>query len=316
MALRSLLELINSRNSQGWTLMQEGQANVVLFDVDTDSGRAAWNANQGLTRESIRVWCSRRGPTEAVKYYLKKPYRYQALVDLLTAVTGAKARSGKTVPISAAIKTKPESKLAGKIFNPDEHFLGLLLSATEEKQPVRFQRQNGASLYVEPTDWEYFYPESEKGLRSLCASVPAQIKVEIISKGVLAKQIAQEGMQGRSLQSLIWLAALEGSAGRPLQGWEEGGMLKLKQWPNLGVLQHSLDEMRLATFMATQAATLVTISARTGVARQKVVDFINACYAVGLLETNIATESVPELVTTNPKQGGIYGFMRRLRGGN
>lgn len=71
MVLRSLLNLVNSQAHEIWTLMEEGQANVVLFDVDTQAGRVAWNANQGLTRKSIRVWCSRQGPTESVKYFLK-----------------------------------------------------------------------------------------------------------------------------------------------------------------------------------------------------------------------------------------------------
>ncbi|QBQ56544.1 hypothetical protein E3U44_11250 [Nitrosococcus wardiae] len=315
MVLRSLLELVNSRTRQSWSLVEGERANVVLFDVDTEAGRSAWNANQGLTRESIRVWCSRQGPTEAVKYYLKKPYRYQYLVDLLTAVRGSKPEARKIAPVSAIIKNKSEKRLADTVFNPAEHFLGLLFSVIEEKQPVQFQYQDSLPLYVEPTDWEYFYQDNEKCLRKLCGSISSHITVEAITKELLTQRITSERMDGRSLQSLIWLAALEGSAGRPLLDWEEEGLLKLKQWPNLGVLRHSLDEMRLATFMTKQAATLATIAAYTGVTRQKTVNFINACSVVGLLETSIEVESVPELVTTGQKQGGIYGFMRRLRGG-
>ncbi|WP_147094489.1 hypothetical protein [Nitrosococcus oceani] len=286
MVLQSLLSLVNSRAHDIWTLMEGGQANVVLFDVDTEAGRVAWNANQGLARKSIRVWCSRRGPTEAVKYYLKKPYRYRYLVDLLAVAGKSQTETGEVAFSSTAIESKPWKRLAGPSFEPAEHFLGLLLSAIEEKQPVRFQYQDSAPLYVEPAGWKYFYPDSERTLRRLCGSVSSCIQVEAITKNLLAQQIAQDELKSRSLQGLIWLAAFEGSVGRPLPGWREESLFKLKQWPNLGILQHDLDEIRLAAFMTKQAATLVSILSHTGVAKQKAVSFINACYAVGLLEKN------------------------------
>lgn len=314
MVLRSLLELVNSRTRQSWSLVEGERANVVLFDVDTEAGRSAWNANQGLTRESIRVWCSRQGPTEAVKYYLKKPYRYQYLVDLLTTVRGSEPESRKIAPASAVTKNKFGRRLIDTVFNPADHFLGLLLSVIEEKQPVQFQYQDSLPLYVEPKDWEYFHQDSEACLRRLCGSVSSHITVEVITKELLTQQITSESIEGRSLQNLLWLAALEGSAGRPLPDWGGEDLLKLKQWPNLGVLRHSLDEMRLAAFMTKQAANLATIVADTGVSKKKAVNFINACSVVGFLETNIEIENAPELVTAGQKQGGIYGFMRRLRG--
>ncbi|ADJ27927.1 hypothetical protein [Nitrosococcus watsonii] len=313
MALRSLLDLINSQAHEGWRLMEEGQANVVLFDVDTKAGWAAWNTNQGLTQKSIRVWCSRRGPTEAVKYYLKKPYRYRHLADLLAMVGQSQKKAGEVAFPSAAIKSKPRKRLAGPSFEPAKYFLGLLLSAIEEKRSVRFQYQDSAPLYVEPAGWEYFYPDSERALRRLCGSVSSCIQVESITKDLLVQQVAQDGIKSCSLQSLIWLAAFEGSAGRPLPGWREEGLFKLKQWPNLGVLQHDLDEMRLAAFMTKQAATLVSILTHTGVAKRKAVSFINACYAVGLLEKNIEIASISALATANQKQGGSHSPAHRLR---
>lgn len=65
-------------------------------------------------------------------------------------------------PSYAAMKNKLRKRLVGTSFNPEEHFLGLLLLAVKEKQPVRFQHQDSAPLYVEPADWEYFYPDSER----------------------------------------------------------------------------------------------------------------------------------------------------------
>ena len=85
------------------------------------------------------------------------------------------------------------------------------------------------------------------------------------------------------LSRLIYCAALFGSEGRLLLHSNPQDALRLIDWPDFDAVPHLPEHREIAKFMLINAASLSDIAESTDISIGIVIDFCNACEAVGLV---------------------------------
>jgi hypothetical protein len=109
------------------------------------------------------------------------------------------------------------------------------------------------------------------------------------------------------LGRLVYCAALFGSEGRLLLNSDPKDELRLVDWPDFHSVPHLAEHRTIAKFMLVNSATLPDIASSTGAGIGVVIDFCNACEAVGL----VRRENADGVHVGN---GGVSQLLGRVRG--
>ena len=120
-----------------------------------------------------------------------------------------------------------------------------------------------------------------------------------------AKLLAADGCL--PLGRLIYCAALFGAEGRLVLNADPDDKLKLTDWPDFNAVPHLPEHRTVAKFMLVNTADLADIAAATDVSIRVVVDFCNACEAVGLVRR------VSDRKAGRSRPAGIAQIMERMR---
>lgn len=100
---------------------------------------------------------------------------------------------------------------------------------------------------------------------------------------------------------LMWMAALESSDGKLLPYLENYPAYQLHQWPDFNALTYHSLYVRLSGFMINHAFSIEDIATETNISRTKIINFINACAAYGILKEpcNLKKKSIKSLELNN-----------------
>ena len=212
----------------------------------------------------------------------------------------------------------------GNVFDPQDCLLGVIQRAIADRQMRRCTLPGHAPLFIAPTEAKYHTEADRASLAALCSAPLIDLEVEAVN-GLGASDGEEELVQvgrmwvrrkkeasaskspGHPLTELLFLAALGASRGRLLIGCRATDPVRLRRWPEASCLQQDRRFFPLAAFMSGNAAPLSVVAQRTGVPFPKVVDFHNACAAVGLIE-----RCEWESVKTRPVADGEREIYRKI----
>jgi hypothetical protein len=118
--------------------------------------------------------------------------------------------------------------------------------------------------------------------------IPRMFRDSAMSFGVtrLSDEVATavlESDKRRPLGQLIYCAALFGSEGRLVLNSSPGDELSLVEMPDFDAVPHLPEHRAIARHMIDHPGDLAAIAVSTGVSINVVIDFCNACEAVGLV---------------------------------
>ncbi|HHH48777.1 MAG TPA: hypothetical protein ENK51_07820 [Gammaproteobacteria bacterium] len=118
-----------------------------------------------------------------------------------------------------------------------------------------------------------------------------------------------------TLDSLLWQAGVEHSGGHLLDGHDMAQPVRLKAWPNFTRNGFRQSHFKLAAIMARQPISLKELRKEAGVARDEVVSFYNAAYAVGLIDRSVGAADAGQLNSKpRTRRKGLLGMLARKLG--
>ncbi|GIX34354.1 MAG: hypothetical protein KatS3mg126_0133 [Lysobacteraceae bacterium] len=340
-SLRELFAGLQNAGDPAWVVTEEAQAEVLLIDLDSMYGQMSWLRAQGGPRPIVGLTAAPRADTHV---RLGRPVTLDGLREALGRLQSASDR-GEQAPAERAPppvapdrgpeRREPEAPAASPVVDaatperaPDSprptaaeappqpptppqqvparpRDLRLLDYLREQRLPgpVRL-RDAEPELLVDPVTGTWLGGPSLKPLLAIAAETIPVERWEAITPHEFERRRAQTAAQ--PLSRLLWLAGLGASPGRLLPELEGALRFRLLKYP--ATEREFPRHIRIATAMLKQPASPEEIAAASGQPLADVIDFINACAAIGLIEPETATVTGGE---PEPHRGGLLGRLRR-----
>jgi len=288
MVMRSLLNLANGRE-QGpkWTLVDSGDGDLTVVDVDSESGREAWPDLKAATNV-IALSADKHFEAPA---RLLKPLRARDFFALLERLSGA-------VPpqlLSASTHALPESSLA----QPQEQAATAVAGRTLAdhlrlqtwRDPIVLTEIGWPLLLIDPGSGAWFYdgPIGDLDPIQFARPIPASAGVPL-SSAELVERI--RGHRQRPLSELKWFAGLAQMPGKLHPDLRGEVRFMLVHVPAEAMENQKLHE--LAQIVLRGPITFSGLIAESAQPEANVQAFLNACHASGKL-----------LINTDWRGGGI-----------
>jgi hypothetical protein len=169
------------------------------------------------------------------------------------------------------------------VFYPHRYFAGLINTAMalSEKRGYAY---NGHFVLISPETEEYFTTRDLENLTALCQVAVEKVFEWRLTDEALQREIQRQALTPRPLEELWWFCMLAASGGRLWHGFQLTDVVRLIKWPPIGDLACFRKYRAIAEFMMANAANMTTISEHSGADLVDIIDFHNACHALGLLE--------------------------------
>jgi hypothetical protein len=128
------------------------------------------------------------------------------------------------------------------------------------------------------------------------------------------------------LKKLEWIYWLAGSDGELRPELDAATPYRLSRWPDFSRLPHFRADVRMASLLKAEALAVRALSERAGVRLETAVNFVNACWSLGLLARSSAIEpalaSMTDDAAASPGRdrraavagGGLLGSLRSALG--
>jgi hypothetical protein len=333
-ALRAAFEQANARLGQRWRLVPEADADYVAVDMDSMYGPMSWLRLHAAGKQVIGVTSAKRTQTD---FHLARPFEAADVASLLQTIDGGAAPTAAPAGMSPApvpqdelpeehrqrvdeealapgvVPGRPGSADAGSLAPatvappapPRERRLGDWFAPGALSRRVRFARDGGPDVFIDPAAREYFGPASLKPLAGYFDGPVAEEDFLPVDAGAWSSGIAALG-PGQPLARLQWFGGLLAGGGSMLPGFDAAGRYKLSKWPQTE--REYPKHFRIATAMMKGPATLDEVAAASGVPLSDVIDFVNASLATGYAE--IVPEPSPEPADA-AKSGGLFGRRKK-----
>ena len=345
--IRGIFDAAASRCGIPWTLADEGSADALLIDVDSMYGQMSWLRAQGGPRPIVALTAATRADADFLLPRPPTLDSLAGVLGMLAErVAGNKdgapaasaaapapapaptaaptpAAAPQPVPPPAAAALPPTVELprpAEAAATPAPPApVAPAAPAAEVRRDLRLvdflrsQRLPGAvrlrganpPLVVDPIGRSFLGGGALKPLLPLAAEVLTSERWEAVTPHEYERLKAELGGE-QPLSRLLWLAGLGASHGELLAELSGASRFKLAKYPTTE--REFPKHIRMATAMLKQLATVDEIAAASGQPREDVVDFINACAAIDLIETDLPAAAAEPVAA---KPGGLLG---RLRG--
>lgn|GEM_PF-5167693 len=280
--LKSMISVVEVRTEADWEEVSEAKADVVFVGMDEPDGEPIW---QRVT-ETIRVWCTRSGDAEA-EFILKLPVRPDPLSQLLRELeTEAAADGASGEPATKAAVKRGRGAASGDAFRPQDSILGYIEKIRDGGvQGLLHARHDDPTfpppeLLVDGASERFLWGGSEAELAALCA-MPAEM-----IRGRQANQDEYQrgavGLEERPLTQLLWLAAIYGSAGVPLEGLTPSVSVRMDTRATNTGIPLAPEEKKLERLLMDNPHSAEQLVAESGLQEKQVIAFINGCLALGI----------------------------------
>lgn len=201
------------------------------------------------------------------------------------AVSAPETRS----PLTAALLAKtgqPGESLLEKVrparrFVEETRILGLLNTILRHGSSAAVTHPKFPTVLIIPNNNVFVSFGDLTSIPRMFRDSATSFSVSELSVDAEAKALASD--RCRPLGHLLYCAALFGSEGRLVLKSGPHDTLCLIGLPDFGVMPHLQEHRKIASYMMANSTHLADIASSTGVSISIVIDFCNACEAVGLL---------------------------------
>jgi hypothetical protein len=187
-------------------------------------------------------------------------------------------------------------------------FVGILKRIIAGGVPVEIRHPTYPTITVFPQDNAFGATNEVLALAGMFRASSMTFTTRILTDDAAAAALSGDRCQ--PLGRLLYSSALFGSEGRLLLNVDPGEKLRLTNWPDFDALPHLPEHRKIASFMLVNSADIIGISAATGADIAIVIDFCNACEAVGLLRR--MTSGPADRAADDRSVSQLIGRMRRL----
>jgi len=118
------------------------------------------------------------------------------------------------------------------------------------------------------------------------------------------------------LTKLEWIYWLAGSNGELRPELNAATPYRLSRWPDFSRLPHYRADVRMASLLKADALAVGELAERAGVRAETAINFVNACWSLGLLAPSLAREPMNPLAETGSRALRADEKLEAAAGGN
>ncbi len=277
-----------------WSLAPEGEAQVLVIDMDSMYGHMTWLKAHSGGKTTVGLTSSERSETD---YVLRRPVSVESLKELLgqmavepTQAAPAPApqatveHAGPSAEYLVAVTTGKISAMPQGLAHQPR--ISDFLSSRALGGPAKVQLPGAPVLAFDPGTQTYAGSTALKPLLPYVQAVINESDVEAIDQAEFERIKASSG-GAQPYMRLLWLCGLSIPDAALLPGYSPARKFTLTKWPQIE--REFPKHFRLATVMMKGPALIRDLAELSGVAPAEVVAFINA----GLLTGSVVVEGEP-----------------------
>lgn len=343
-AIREFFDPAVRRCGIPWALASESEADALLIDVDSMYGQMSWLRAQGGPRPIVALTGGTRADAD---FLLPRPATLESLSGVLSMLTERVTAQNEAAPTAAAkearataapkpaaaavvgaaptpVQAKTSAPLPPTIELPRPDEVAVAAAPAAEPEPPRRDLQlvdylqgrlpgavrlrgSEPALVVDPIGKTFLGNGSLKPFLAIAVRTGiGSDEWEAVTPHEFDK-LAKELGGPHPLPRLQWVAGLGAGSGQLRADLADAQRFKLGKYPTTE--REFPKHIRIATAMLKQLSTPDELAATSGMERADVCDFINACHALGLVETDAPAPAAPE-----PDAAAKGGLLGRLRG--
>ncbi len=311
-----VIDADNEAGRQALAESREGQVKLVLSGQRQQGANVIWQeppVRVADMQELLTRICLRMKASFATEEAMNAPAddgQADETANRPEDTDGSHAGDAGTAATDTATEARESEETPEPPAAPSKSLFHILLKARQQKACFQI-RFNDTWLLVGGHNGTVASKAEPDAKRVLSAPFK-KLYIEQIDIVAFAKN-AQE-MNISTLDSLLWQAGVDHSDGRLLEGHNMAQPVRLKAWPNFTRNGFRQSHFKLAAIMARQPISLKDLRKEAGVARDEVVSFYNAAYAVGLIDRRATPRSDGGESKSRPRRKGLLGMLARKLG--
>lgn len=270
---------------KNWGIVDNSDANVIIYNLDDEAGQIAWSRRDPNEAGIAHVAFATGTTPEDAKFSLDRSLRSIQLISLFDEVEQGASESSPA-------------------FLPESRLLGLLQSISGDV-PVAIGLGGPPGIIVVPDSFAGFSAEWDS-MFDLARTPAESIRCEFITAADMEKLVGELGLVQRSLEELVWFAALVGSEGQPLSELDVRQRVQLKQLPGFSRLYHRPTHVRIGVMMKYHPLLLDEIARRASAPIPDVIDLYNACICMDFIEVVEAAPPPPKRKEVSAERSGLF----------
>ena len=303
--VQQLFERANARLGHRWSLVPEGEARVLVIDMDSMYGHMTWLKAASGGKTTVGITAGDRCETD---FLLKRPVDAASLGQLLSRMSNqagampppaaiAPAAPAEAVLSEAAEQDAPAAgrpsadyiaaittgRMAALPVDAQPHQPAISDLLARAKGPTRVQIAGSPTLLLDPASQTYAGSATLKPLLPYVEAVIEPSEAMPVDAAEFDRAKLTTG-GAQPFMRLLWLCGLTVGKGRLLTGFTDSKKFQLTKWPQIE--REFPKHFRLATVMMKGPAFIKDLADASGVGAAEVTDFINA----GLLTGAVVVE--------------------------
>lgn len=281
----SLFAAVPARLKHAWKITDINDANVVVVDANEPGTNYFLETCRKSSTALPLVYADSNWLR--ADWFLAKPVRAASLVDVLNSIGARLQAPDKPAVPPTKLSLVQAAEPASDTFIPEP--VCAWLDGSQRTRHARVMLQGEPVFYVDRTEQQVALPvdrlinRSQPQLNRLDFRHHEQFRLEELG-AIDWQQQAHDECILMSFDAFRWLVYQSLSDGRLHPAIGENTSIKLSQFPNFSQLPHSPAHVLLASHLVKQGGNLATIVERTKLQRDLIVAFINASYAIGILQ--------------------------------
>ena len=205
-----------------------------------------------------------------------------------------------------ADETLEEKARPARRFVEGTRLLGVLNRISRWKIPAEVTHIEFPTLLISPENNAFVAADDVLSMPAMFRDSAMSFAIEDLPEDVADAMLTSGRL--RPLSHLIYCAALFGSEGRLMLNSNTEDHLSLIGTPNFNVVPHLPEHKTIARYMMTEDTDLAGIAEKTSVNPSIVIDFCNACEAIGLVRR------VPDSgFRQSTSESGVQQLLGRVR---
>jgi hypothetical protein len=291
-AVESMLNLLLPMLGNRWRMGEASTSDVVMVDAATldelnRTGQARASALYVVFEEPTP-------PPANALCTVRRPLSSSGLVEALHRAHAELTRRRNGSPVTTVVAPG---------FDKDSTEVRGIRASMRAAVRWALQRRSTAATVLSPAQATIFSVLPGQGFTSRLDS--SEIAGLIRSNGQVTVLILNDAEQAELLgkqrkyypfKRLEWIYWLAGSNGELRRELNATTPYRLSRWPDFSRLPHFRADVCMASLLKADALTIGDLSERAGVRRETAINFVNACWSLGLLAPSPTRES------TNPAE--------------
>ena len=252
---------------------------MLVIDIETDAGKEHFSKTN---ETQLTLLFGAQNTSNANTIALSKPVRVSSLRDLLAKVC-QRLQTPCSPPEPQPLRPNKKNFTPANQ-NPASLF-EVLYQAKLHKTLLKVQASNAATLYVNGRNGTVAISEKDKlALDEVLTNPVEAMRVSSLELNDMERCVNDAVVS--ALDACLWKVGVNCSGMEIIAGHSMDKPVKLKAWPSFTRHDFKPVFFRIAATLAKQAVSLNKLKEILQVPQEELVNFYNAAYAVGLIDTN------------------------------